>query len=136
MGKFVFFVILSQNERKITAISRVSAADLSTQQKQLDKVVEEYSDIFSSPTGVPLHYQVKHPIDLTPDASLPNGPVYHCSPLENEEIKQQIQEFLHKGHIRPISSPCGSPIMLVQKKDGAWKLYIDYRALNKITVRN
>jgi hypothetical protein len=120
MGKFVFFVIHSQNERKITATSRVSAADLSTQQKQVDKVVEEYSDIFSSPTGVPLHCQVKHPIDLTPDAPLPNGPVYHRSLLENEEIKRQIQEFLHKGHIHPSSSPCGSPIVLVQKKDGTW----------------
>jgi hypothetical protein len=64
--------------------------DLSTQQKQVDKVVEEYSDIFSSPTEVPLHYQVKHPIDLTPNALLPNGSVYHRSLLENEEIKQQI----------------------------------------------
>jgi hypothetical protein len=55
MGKFVFFMIRSQNKRKITTTSRVSAADLSTQQKQVDKVMEEYSDIFSSPTGVPLH---------------------------------------------------------------------------------
>jgi hypothetical protein len=94
--------------------------DLSTQQKQVDKVMEEYSDIFSSPTGVPLHCQVKHPIDLTPGAPLPNGPVYHRSLLENEEIKRQIQELLHKGHIHPISSPCGSPIVLVQKKDGTW----------------
>jgi hypothetical protein len=77
MGKFVFFMILSHNERKITATSRVSTAELSTQQKQVDKVMEEYSDIFSSPTRVPLHYQVKHPIDLTPGAPLPNGPVYH-----------------------------------------------------------
>jgi hypothetical protein len=76
-------------------------ADLSTQQKQVDKVMEEYSDIFSSPTGVPLHCQVKHPIDLTPDAPLPNGPVYRHSLLENEEIKRQIQELLHKGHIHP-----------------------------------
>jgi hypothetical protein len=71
--------------------------DLSTQQNQVDKVVEEYSDIFSSPTGVPLHYQVKHPINLTPAAPLPNGLVYHCSLLENEEIKRKIQELLHNG---------------------------------------
>jgi hypothetical protein len=135
-GKFAFFVILSQNKRKIVATSRVSATDLSTQQKQVDKVVEEYSNILSSPTGVPLHYQVKHPIDLTPGASLPNGPVYRRSLLENEEIKRQIQELLNKGHIRPSSSPCGSPIVLVQKKDGTWQLCIDYRALNKITVIN
>jgi hypothetical protein len=92
-------------------------ADLSTQHKQVDKVMEEYSDIFSSPTGVPLHCQVKHPIDMTPSALLPNGPVYRRSLLENEEIKQQIQELLHKGHIHPNSSPHESPIMMVQKKD-------------------
>jgi hypothetical protein len=117
MGNFIFFMIFSQNKRKITTTFRVSAANLSTQQKQVDKVVEEYSDIFSSPTGVPLHFQVKHPIDLTPSVPLPNGLVYHLSLLENEEIKRQIQELLHKGHIHPRSSPCRSPIMLVQKKD-------------------
>jgi hypothetical protein len=118
MGKFVFFVICSQNNLKITATSRVYVADLSTQQKKVDKVMEEYSNIFSSPTRVPLHCQVKHPIDLTPDALLPNGPVYRCSLLENEGIKKKIQELLHKGHIRPSSSPCRSPIILLQKKDG------------------
>jgi hypothetical protein len=120
MGKFVFFVIHSQNKRNITDTSMVSMANLSTQQKQVDKVMEEYLDIFSSPTGVPLHCQVKHPIDLTPSAPLPNGSVYHRSLLENEEIKRQIQELLHKGHNHPSSSPCGSPIVLVQKKDGTW----------------
>jgi hypothetical protein len=97
--KFVFFMIHSQSERKVATTSMASMTDLSMQQKQVDKVVEEYKDIFSSPTGVPLHCQVKHPIDLTPDAPLPNGPVYHHSLLENEEIKHQIQELLHKGHI-------------------------------------
>ena len=107
MGKFVFFMIHSQNTWKIIATSRVFVANLSTQQEQVDKVVEEYSDIFSSPI------RVKHPIDLTPSAPLPNGPVYRRSLLENEEIKRQIQELLHKGHIRPSSSPCESPIVLV-----------------------
>ena len=79
----------------------------------MDKVVEEYGDIFTSPTGVPLHCQVKNPIDLTPGVPLPNGPIYQRSILENDEIKRQIQELLQKGHIQPSSSPCGSPIMLV-----------------------
>eukprot|EP00253_Pinus_taeda_P036620 PITA_36620 len=78
----------------------------------MDKFVEEYEDIFTSPAGVPLHYQVKHSIDLTPGASFPNGPIYRHSVLENDEIKTQIQELLQKGHIRPISSPSGSPIVL------------------------
>ena len=62
--------------------------DLFTQKNQVDKVMEEYSDIFSSPTWLPLHCQVKHPIDLTLGAPLPNGPVYYLSLLENEEIKR------------------------------------------------
>jgi hypothetical protein len=102
--------------------SRASMTDISTQKKQLDKVMEEYSYIFSSRTKVPLHYQVKHPIDMTLGASLPNGSVYHRSLLENEEIKREIQELLHKGCIHPISSPCGIPIILVQKKDGTYTL--------------
>jgi hypothetical protein len=97
---------------------------------------EEYIDIFASPTGVSTHWQVKHPFDLTPDAPLPNGLVYRRSLMENDEIRRQIQELLQKGHIRPNSSPCGSSIVLVQKKDETWRLCIDYRALNKITVRN
>jgi hypothetical protein len=72
----------------------------------------------------------------TPGAPLPNGPIYRRSVLENDEIKRQIQELLQKGHIRPSSSPCGSSIVLVKKKDGTWRLCIDYRVLNKITVRN
>jgi hypothetical protein len=94
-----------------------SVANLSTHQKQVDKFVEEYKDIFSSPMRVPLHCQVKHPIDLTFDTLLSNGPVYRRSLLENEEIKRDIQELRHKRHIQPISSACGSPIMLAQKKD-------------------
>jgi len=105
-------------------------------QQQMDKVVEEYEDIFTSPAGVPLHCQVKHSIDLTPGAPFPNGPIYQCYVMENDEIKRQIQDLLQKGHIRPSSSPCGSPIMLVQKKDGTWRLCIDYRVMNKINVWN
>ena len=62
--------------------------------KKMDKVVEEYGDIFTSPTGVPLHYQVKHPIDMTPGASLPNGLIYQRFVMEKNEIKRQIQELL------------------------------------------
>lgn len=62
--------------------------------QQMDKVVEEYEDIFTATTGVPLHYQVKYSIDLTLGASLHNGPIYRCSILENDKIKMQIQELL------------------------------------------
>ena len=73
--------------------------------------MEQYGDIFTSPTGVRLHCHVKHPIDLTLGAPLPKALIYRCSILENDEIKRQIQALLHKGHIQPSSSPCGSPII-------------------------
>ena len=102
----------------------------------MDKVVDEYGDIFTSPTRVPLHCQVKHPIDLTLGVSLPNGSIYWCSVMENDEIKRHIQELLQKGRIWSSSSSCGSPIVLVQKKDWTWRLCIEYRVLTKIIVQN
>ena len=98
--------------------------------------MEEYKDICASPTKVPLHCQVKLSIDMTLGASLPNGPIYQHSFLENDEINRQIQELLQKGHIKLISSPCESSIILVQKKDGTWRICIDYQVLNKLTVQN
>jgi hypothetical protein len=72
------------------ATSMASKQGLSMQQKKVDKAEEKYKDIFSSPTGVPLHCQVNHSIGMTPDAPLPNGSVYHHSLMENEEIKHHI----------------------------------------------
>ena len=62
--------------------------------------------------------------------------MYKLSAVEMEEIKKQVQDLLDQGVIRPSSSPCGSPIVLVMKKDGTWRMCIDYRALNKITIKN
>jgi len=62
--------------------------------------------------------------------------MYKLSTLENAEIKKQVQELLEKGFITPSTSPCGSPIVLVRKKDGSWRMCIDYQALNKITIKN
>ena len=113
-------MIYAHSKNKFIATSVASTKFLSLKQKKVDDIVVEYRDIFSSPTGVSTHFQVKHPIDLTTDAPLPNGPVYHHSLMENDEIRHQIRELLQKGHIRPNSSPCGSPIVLVQKKNGTW----------------
>ena len=56
--------------------------------------------------------------------------------MENAEIKRQIKDMLDKGIIMPRTSPCGSPIVLIPKKDGTWRMCVDFRALNKITVKN
>jgi hypothetical protein len=58
------------------------------------------------------------------------------SVVEMTRIKKQVQQLLDQGVTRPSSSPCGSPIMMVPKKYGTWKMCVDYQALNKITVKN
>ena len=76
-----------------------SRQGFSTWWQQMDKVMEKYWDVFTLHTGVPLHCQVKHPIDMNLGELLPNGPIDRCSILENTEIKRQIHELLQKGHI-------------------------------------
>ena len=92
--------------------------------------------MFELPIGVPSHCQARHSIDLIPRTPLPSELVYRRSVLENDEIKMQIQELIQKGHIHPSASPCGSPMVLAKEKDGTWRMCIDYRSLNKITVKN
>jgi len=72
---------------------------------------------------------------MKPSAPFPNDHVYMSSLMENEEIKWKIQEIIMKGHIRPSSLPCKNPIFLVKNNDGTWRIYIDYRAMNKIIVK-
>jgi hypothetical protein len=61
--------------------------------------------------------------------------MYMMSMIDNVEIKKQVQDFLDKRVIRPSLSPCGSHIVMIPKKDGTWRMCIEFRALNKITVK-
>eukprot|EP00253_Pinus_taeda_P034095 PITA_34095 len=85
-GKFVFLMIHPQGNKETVAIT--SRRSPFAWQEQTDKVMEDYEDIFTSPIGVPLHCQVKHSVDSAPGVPLPNGPIYWCSILENDEIKR------------------------------------------------
>jgi hypothetical protein len=82
-GKFFFFLICNQSENKVETTSMASSIGLSTQHKKVDTVMEKYKYIFSSPTGVPLHYKVKHSIDMTPKHHYSIGPL---SPLSVRKL--------------------------------------------------
>eukprot|EP00253_Pinus_taeda_P028567 PITA_28567 len=99
-------------------------------------VVDVYHEMFQEPTGLPPKREIQHEIHLHPDCPLPNIGMYRMSIMENDEIKKQIKDLLDKGFIRPSTLPCGSQIVLIPNKDGTWRMCVDFRALNKITVKN
>jgi hypothetical protein len=100
------------------------------------EVVNHYDEMFQEPKGLPPKRGIQHEIQLQQDCPLPNIGMCSMPVMENDKIKKQIQDFLDKGVIMPSTSPCGSPNVLVPKKDGTWHMCVDFRALNKITVKN
>ncbi|GKG41291.1 hypothetical protein Tco_0470503, partial [Tanacetum coccineum] len=86
--------------------------------------------------GLPLIRQVEFQIDLVPGVAPVARATYRLAPSEMEELSAQLQELFDKGFIRPSSSPWGAPVKFVKKKDGSFRMCIDYRELNKLTVKN
>ncbi|GJV50886.1 putative reverse transcriptase domain-containing protein [Tanacetum coccineum] len=75
-------------------------------------------------------------IDLIPGAAPVARAPYRLAPSKMKELSEQLQELSDKGFIRPSSSPWGAPVLFVKKKDGSFRMCIDYRELNKLTVKN
>nr|GEY70093.1 putative reverse transcriptase domain-containing protein [Tanacetum cinerariifolium] len=86
--------------------------------------------------GIPPARQVEFQIDLVPGAAPVARAPYRLAPSEMRELAEQLQELSDKGFIRPSSSPWGAPVLFVKKKDGSFRMCIDYRKLNKLTVKN
>ena len=100
-------------------------------------LLQEYTDVFPSeiPPRLPHVRSIEHKIDLIPGASLPNRAAYRTNPEETKEIQRQVQDLLDRGYIRESLSPCSVPVLLVPKKDGTWRMCVDCRAINNITIR-
>ncbi|GJZ16850.1 putative reverse transcriptase domain-containing protein, partial [Tanacetum coccineum] len=75
-------------------------------------------------------------IELIPGATPVAKSPYRLAPSESEELSGQLKELQDKAFIRPSSSPWGAPVLFVKKKDGSFRMYIDYKELNKLTVKN
>ncbi|KAA0033251.1 pol protein [Cucumis melo var. makuwa] len=102
-----------------------------------EPVVRDYLDVFPKELpGLPPHREVEFAIELEPGTVPISRAPYRMAPTELKELKVQLQELLDKGFIRSSVSPWGAPVLFVKKKDGLMRLCIDYRELNKVTVKN
>lgn len=100
-------------------------------------VVSEFLDFFPEDLpGMPPQREVEFGIELMPGTGPESSAPYRKAPLELTELKKELEELLQKGFIRHSTSPLGAPVLFVQKKDGSMRLCIDYRQLNKVTVKN
>ncbi|TYK18600.1 pol protein [Cucumis melo var. makuwa] len=102
-----------------------------------EPVVREYPDVFLNELpGLPPPREINFAIELEPGTAPISRAPYRMAPAELKELKVQLQELLDKGFIRPSVSPWEAPVLFVKKKDGSMRLCIDYRELNKVTVKN
>ena len=99
-------------------------------------VVAEYEDVFEALKGPPPARADVLTIEVEPGAAPVSRAPYRLAPTEMAELKKQLEELSDKGFIRPSTSPWGAPVLFVKKKDGSFRLCIDYRGLNKVTIKN
>ncbi|RYA46877.1 reverse transcriptase domain-containing protein [Enterobacter cloacae complex sp. GF14B] len=132
---YMIFVKDSQNEPNALAKENKS----NQKELELSNFLKGFQDVFID--DIPCELPPKrgnddHAIELLPGSSPPNKPPYRVSQAQQEEIMRQVHELVEKGMVRPSSSPFCSPVLLVQKKDGTYRMCVDYRALNRITIKN
>jgi hypothetical protein len=135
-------VITSEEERQAkfeAALKALETPTLSPEHREaLEATLWEYSDVLKGmPAGfMPPERSYDHTIPLEEGSIPPYSSTYRMSPAELDEVKKQLADLLSRGFIQPSSSPYGSPILFVRKKDGSLRFCVDYRALNKQTVKN
>ncbi|GJX16760.1 putative nucleotidyltransferase, ribonuclease H [Tanacetum coccineum] len=106
--------------------------------KAIERVLEEFKDVMPKelPKKLPPRREVDHTIELEMGSKPPAKAPYRMPPPKLEELCKQLKELIDAGYIRPTKSPYGAPVLFQRKKDGSLWMCIDYRALNKVTIKN
>jgi hypothetical protein len=100
-------------------------------------VASDYPDVFAEVViGLLPDREIEFTIDLIPGTQPIHKAPYRMGPVELKELKEQLQEILDRGFICPCVSPWGAPVLFVKKKDGTMRLCIDYRELNRVSIKN
>lgn len=101
------------------------------------KLLVEFFDVFPTdlPPSLPPIRGIEHQIDLIPGVSLPNKADYHCNLEETKELQKKIDELMNKGFVHESLSPCDVTVLLVRKKDGTWRMCVDSKVVNNITIK-
>ncbi|MCO5586253.1 hypothetical protein L7F22_040192 [Adiantum nelumboides] len=126
----------AQESGSLSDVNKTQVNESGSQEDlELSKFLNQFQDVFID--DIPGELPPKrgdddHAIELIPSSSPPNKSPYRVSQAQQEEIMRQVK----KGMVRPSSSPFCSPVLLVHKKDGTYRMCVDYRALNKITIKN
>ncbi|GKB21547.1 putative reverse transcriptase domain-containing protein [Tanacetum coccineum] len=124
-------------ESRLTIISCSKAQESKGKQLKDIPIVRDFPEVFSEDLpGLPPARPVEFQIDLIPGAAPVARAPYRLAPSEMKELSEQLQGLSNKGFIRPSSSPWGGSVLFVKKKDGSFRMCIDYRELNKLTVKN
>jgi transposase InsO family protein len=102
----------------------------------IDSVLLEFDDVFARPHCMPPDHIVQHDLKVTTDNNPPHRPPLRLSETELAALNDIIGKLLDEGLIQPSFSPYAAPAMLVKKKDGTYRLVIDYRKLNERTIKS
>ncbi|XP_004305749.1 PREDICTED: enzymatic polyprotein-like [Fragaria vesca subsp. vesca] len=97
---------------------------------------DKYARLFAAPTSLPPQREQDHTIELFPNTLPMSVRPYRYPHFQKCEIEKIVQEQIDNGVIRPSKSPYSSPMLLVKKKDGTWRMCVDYKSLNSVTVKH
>jgi hypothetical protein len=101
------------------------------------RIVYEFPDVFPEELlGMPPNHEIEFVIELVPGTAPIFKRPYRMVANQLPELKEQLQELLDKGYIRPSASPWEAPVIFVPKKDGTQRMCVDYRSLNEVTIKN